>query len=129
MARPPSAFGIRHVALLVPDMKAAEAFYCGLLGYDVEWRPDPENLYLTMGGRDNLALHKGKEVAADTRLDHFGIMVKSAEDVDAWHAHLKAGGVTIVKEPKTHRDGARSFYCADPAGNVLQFIHHPPIKA
>jgi catechol 2,3-dioxygenase-like lactoylglutathione lyase family enzyme len=38
-----------------------------------------------------------------------------------------ANGVDIVKPPKTHRDGARSFYCRDPDGNVVQFIHHPPI--
>ena len=31
-------------------------------------------------------------------------------------------------QPKTHRDGARSFYCADPDGNVVQMIFHPPIS-
>jgi hypothetical protein len=30
--------------------------------------------------------------------------------------------------PRTHRDGARSFYCFDPAGNLVQFIYHPPIS-
>ena len=64
----------------------------------------------------------------ETRLDHFGIVLKKAVDVDAWHEHLKAGGAKILKEPKTHRDGARSFYTQDPDGNVLQFIHHPPIS-
>lgn len=123
----PPTLGIRHVALFVSDVARAEAFYCGVLGYRVEWRPDPENLYLTMGGQDNLALHKGAVPPGETRLDHFGIMLRRAEDVDAWHAHLKAGGIVIAKEPKTHRDGARSFYAKDPDGNVLQFIHHPPV--
>jgi catechol-2,3-dioxygenase len=105
-------------------MAKAEAFYCGLLGYQVEWRPDADNLYLTMHGEDNLALHKGTP-GKETRLDHFGIILKKAEDVDAWHEHLKAHA---VKAPKTHRDGARSFYVKDPDGNGLQFIHHPPIS-
>jgi predicted enzyme related to lactoylglutathione lyase len=35
--------------------------------------------------------------------------------------------VKILKEPKTHRDGARSFYCLDPAGNTVQMIYHPPL--
>jgi catechol 2,3-dioxygenase-like lactoylglutathione lyase family enzyme len=117
------------VALFVGDLAAAEAFYCGVLGYQVEWRPDEENLYLTMNGQDNLALHKGKTALGETRLDHFGIVLRKAADVDAWHAHLKAHGAVIAKEPKTHRDGARSFYAKDPDGNVLQFIHHPPIAA
>ena len=127
MALPPT-LGIRHVALFVSDMKKAEDFYCGALGYQVEWRPDPGNLYLTMNGEDNLALHAGSKPLGETRLDHFGIVLRRAQDVDAWHAHLKARGVRILKEPKTHRDGARSFYCADPEGNALQFIHHPPIS-
>lgn len=123
----PPTLGIRHIALLVSDMKKAEEFYCGVLGYQVEWRPDPDNLYLTAGGQDNLALHKGKETPAETRLDHFGIVLRQAADVDAWHAHLKSHGAVIIHAPKTHRDGARSFYTKDPDGNVLQFIHHPPI--
>jgi catechol 2,3-dioxygenase-like lactoylglutathione lyase family enzyme len=119
----PPTLGIRHVALFVEDIARAEAFYCGLLGYQVEWRPDPDNLYLTMNGQDNLALHRG-DAKGETRLDHFGIVLRKAEDVDAWYEHVKA---YAVKGPKTHRDGARSFYVKDPDGNGLQFIHHPPI--
>ena len=119
----PKTLGIRHIALFVEDIAVSEAFYCGKLGYQAEWRPDADNLYLTMNGQDNLALHKGKP-AAETRLDHFGIMLRRAEDVDAWYEHLKSHA---VKAPKTHRDGARSFYVKDPDGNGLQFIHHPPI--
>jgi catechol 2,3-dioxygenase-like lactoylglutathione lyase family enzyme len=126
--RPPETLGIRHVALFVTDLAKAESFYSGVLGYEVEWRPDADNLYLTANGRDNLALHKAKSALGETRLDHFGIVLKKAEDVDAWHEHLKARGAKILKEPKTHRDGARSFYTQDPDGNVLQFIHHPPIS-
>lgn len=122
----PTTLGIRHIALFTEDLARAEAFYCGMLGYQVEWRPDADNLYLTMNGQDNLALHKkipGPE-GPGTRLDHFGIVLRKAEDVDAWYEHLKA---YAVKAPKTHRDGARSFYLKDPDGNGLQFIHHPPI--
>jgi catechol 2,3-dioxygenase-like lactoylglutathione lyase family enzyme len=123
---PPATLGIRHVALKTADLARAERFYTQVLGYRVEWRPDPDNVYLT-GGADNLALHKDAGPATGGALDHFGIMLKAAEDVDAWAAHLRAHGVTLLKEPKTHRDGARSFYTADPDGVVIQFIHHPPI--
>ena len=119
----PKTLGIRHIALFVKSIADSEAFYCGKLGYQVEWRPDPDNLYLTMNGHDNLALHKG-EPRGETRLDHFGIILRKAEDVDAWYEHLKA---SAFKPPKTHRDGARSFYVKDPDGIALQFIHHPPI--
>jgi catechol 2,3-dioxygenase-like lactoylglutathione lyase family enzyme len=95
----------------------------------VEWRPDPDNVYLT-GGADNLALHRitGPHAdAAQQRLDHIGFILAKVGQVDAWHAFLKSQGVRILKEPRTHRDGARSFYCSDPDGNSVQFIHHPPL--
>jgi len=107
-------------------MAQARRFYVDVLGYRVEWEPDPENLYLT-NGSDNLALHAAADVGAQGALDHFGVMLKREGDVDVWAAYLKGKGITLEKEPKTHRDGARSFYVKDPEGNVLQFIHHPPI--
>ena len=130
---PPPTLGIRHIALRVRDLAASEGFYTGLLGYRVEWRPDPDNVYLTSGG-DNLALHRAARAgpvqdAADVgALDHFGILLRSPEDVDAWARHLRAGGAALQAEPRTHRDGARSFYVRDPEGNMLQFIYHPPLS-
>lgn len=121
----PPTLGIRHVALKVADLEKSEAFYVKVLGYGVEWRPDPDNVYLTTG-QDNLALHRDK-TAPGGALDHFGIMLRRPEDVDAWAERLKSAGVKLAKEPKTHRDGARSFYAPDPEGNVIQFIYHPPI--
>lgn len=120
--------GLRHVALFVRDLEACERFYCELLGMQVEWRPDPDNLYLC-GGIDNLALHRSDRDAGNAaqKLDHIGFIVDSAEQVDAWHEFLLGEGVEIRTAPKTHRDGARSFYCLDPDATLVQIIHHPPI--
>ena len=130
MKRPAATVGLRHAALNVNDLEACERFYVELLGMQAEWRPDTDNVYLT-GGSDNLALHRappGFVPAESQRLDHIGFIVRTPEQVDAWHAFLKANDVTIVKEPRTHRDGARSFYCQDPDGNVVQIIYHSPIS-
>lgn len=119
--------GLRHVALFVHRLEECVAFYTQVLGYHVEWHPDPDNIYLCSGS-DNLALHRRAEPAPDHgRLDHIGVLVKAADDVDRWHDRCTAANVTIVAKPRTHRDGARSFYCKDPDGTVVQFIHHPPI--
>src|SRR5688500_10183101 len=72
---PPPALGIRHVALKVKDLEAQEKFYTRVLGYEVEWRPDADNVYLTLGNADNLALHREKTLVPKVGpLDHFGIM-------------------------------------------------------
>ena len=110
-------------------------FYVDLLGFDVEWEPDADNVYLS-SGTDNLALHRaplagtGQEGqgAVPGALDHFGLIVRSPADVDAWAAFLASRGVTIDQPPRTHRDGARSCYFKDPDGNSVQIIHHPPIS-
>jgi catechol 2,3-dioxygenase-like lactoylglutathione lyase family enzyme len=117
--------GIRHVALFVADLAAAERFWVDVMGYAVEWRPDPDNVYLH-GARDNLALHR-KDVPADGRLDHIGIAVAGADDVDAWAAHLEGHGVALKAAPRTHRDGSRSLYLEGPEGLVVQIIHHSPM--
>ena len=130
MSRPASGFGMRHVALFVRDMAACEHFYVDLLGMSVEWRPDGHNVYLTSGS-DNLALHQADEKQsrdeASQRLDHIGFFVATAADVDAWFDWLRRHAVRMRTEPRTHRDGARSFYCYDPDGTQVQIIHHPPV--
>ena len=128
MKRPNPTTGLRHLALKVYKLEACEAFYVDLLGMIVEWQPDPDNIYLC-SGNDNLALHRVNSPIPkeNQHLDHLGFILSSAEDVDSWHAFLLAHQVKILKAPKTHRDGARSFYCEDPDGNVVQLIHHPPI--
>ena len=124
--KPPKAIGLCHVALKVQDIKICESFYVNLLGYTVEWRPDSDNIYLS-SGRDNLALHRVDDIEGTGALDHIGIVLKQAEDVDLWHEFLSQHNVRIDSPPKTHRDNARSFYCFDPEGNRVQIIYHPPI--
>jgi catechol 2,3-dioxygenase-like lactoylglutathione lyase family enzyme len=129
MSGPPPTRGIRHVALLCADIAKMERFYCDVIGYVVEWRPSEAELYLTRG-EDNLALHalSAPRDGAETRLDHVGLLMSRPEDVDAWAVYLAEKGIRLDTQPRTHRDGARSFYTRDPEGNRLQFLYHPPIS-
>lgn len=130
MTKPNPTAGLHHVALFIKNFDACEHFYVDLLGMSIDWRPDPDNLYLT-SGNDNFALHRAPEgfnPVKPQRLDHIGFFLKERADVDAWFEFLSAEGVTIMAKPKDHRDGTRSFYCADPDGNVVQMIYYPRIK-
>ena len=123
--------GIRHVALRVKDLSKSLEFYTRTLGMRVEWQPDNTNAYLTSGS-DNLALHQIAPAdpigVASGGLDHFGLLVSSPGEVDFWAAKLKAEGVVLAQEAKTHRDGARSIYFRDPDGFLIQLLYHPPIS-
>lgn len=130
MQRPAATEGMRHVALFVTDLEACEHFYVELLGMQVEWRPDPDNVYLS-SGNDNLALHRATadfDTSGNQKLDHIGFIIKTPEQVDEWYAYLQHHNVVMRQPPRTHRDGARSFYCYDPANTVVQIIYHPPIS-
>lgn len=123
----PKTLGLHHVALNVFDVEACVYFYKNIFNMSIDWQPDADNVYLTSGS-DNLALHRVEKCErnrASQRLDHIGFFVESPESVDEWFLFLKKNNVKIIHEPKTHRDGARSLYCADPDGNVVQVIHIP----
>ena len=126
-SRPPM-LGLHHVALQTVHYEQTRSFYIDVMGMSIEWEPDTDNVYLT-SGTDNLAIHRvPSQQNGDQCLDHIGFVVGCPNDVDAWHVYLVANEVEIDTLPRTHRDGARSFYCIDPAGVRLQVIYHPPLS-
>jgi len=125
------------VALNVTALEDCLTFYTEVIGMAIEWQPDGDNVFLC-SGNDNLALHRILEsqpgAPLDTksqtkdRLDHIGFIIDNIDDIDRWHQHLQEQHVSIAQPPKTHRDGARSLYCHDPDGTLVQLIYHPPIS-
>ena len=123
--------GMRHIALKVRDVKRSKAFYQEVLGMDVVWEPDSQNVYLS-SGPDNIALH---EVAFDTtnaarseQLDHFGFLVESIERLRELETEFRNHGIKIVAPFKVHRDGSASFYMTDPDGIVIQMLYEPTLS-
>ena len=122
--------GIKHVALKVKNFDNCLKFYTDILGMDIDWQPDDDNVYLS-NGKDNLALHKDSNLdlsSKNNRLDHYGIMLKTKDDVDYWFNFIKSHNIEIFKDIKDHRDGSRSFYCYDPDKNILQIMWHPTLN-
>lgn len=130
--------GLRHLALRVTNLARSRAFYEQVLGMQVVWEPDPDNVYFS-SGTDNLALH---QIAAGELeayrplkaqlLDHVGVILESPQAVDRMFAAVepvlvRLGGA-IAKPPKQHRDGSYSFYFSDPDGNVIQALYEPTIS-
>lgn len=126
--RPQPFNGLRHLALIVDDLEAVEAFYVETLGMSVLRRASENLVYLTLGN-DNLSLARTKKPAgAGGCLDHFGFIVDTKEQLDEWYTYLKAVGADLMDEPHDHADGARSFHVRDPAGNVIQPLYHAALS-
>ena len=124
--RPVGLLGLRHAAIQVNQLHAAESFYVDLLGYTADRRPSYDSVYLTKGN-DLLTLHQfqDKFPTKSQRLSHLGFAVESSEDVDAWHRFLSDHQVKMGTDPIAHRDGGYSFWCYDPDGNVVQVFYQP----
>ena len=127
------------MALRVMDLPQSRRFYEQILGMQVVWEPDPENVYFS-SGIDNLALHqisKGELNSYDSSktqlLDHMGVILESPQAVDQMYREIvpliESLGGRITKEPKLHRDSSYSFYFSDPDGNVIQALYEPTISA
>lgn len=121
------------------DLPQSRRFYEQILGMQVVWEPDPENVYFS-SGIDNLALHqisKGELNSYDSSktqlLDHMGVILESPHAVDQMYREIvpliESLGGRITKEPKLHRDSSYSFYFSDPDGNVIQALYEPTISA
>ncbi len=122
--------GLRHIALNVSDVARSVEFYCRVLCMQVEWKPDEDNVYLT-SGTDNLAIHKlpdGAQPGVVQKVHHIGFVVNQIQDVDEWADRIQSLNIPFAQPPKTHRDGARSFYFSDPDGMLIQLLYHPPIS-
>ena len=125
MDRPAHA-GLRHLALHARDLDAMRRFYVDMLGFEVEWEPDPDNVYLSSGS-DNLALHRAAPEGPGA-LDHLGFIVDTREEVDLLARRLAEKGVKVAAAPRDHRDGTRSFYCLDPDGLRIQVLFEPTLS-
>lgn len=122
---------MRHIALKVTDMVRSKKFYQDMLGMEVVWEPDPQNVYLS-SGCDNIALHEVSlnfaTGAVEQQLDHLGFVVATIDRVKQLEETFRASGVKIVYPFKVHRDGSASFYCADPDGIVIQMLYEPHLS-
>src|SRR5437867_12601018 len=91
--------GMRHIALRVKDIKRSKHFYQEILGMEVVWEPDPQNVYLS-SGVDNLALHQsssGNDSSSEKQsLDHLGFVVESTERVRELDLECSANVVRFI---------------------------------
>lgn len=128
MEKPGRLNGMRHIAFVMPNLEECERFYVEVMGMTVLNRASKDLVYLTCGN-DNLSLGRSDVPAGGVqRMDHFGFVVDSREELDAWYQYFKSRGVTLLDRPFDHSDGARSFHLLDPAGNTIQPIYHPAIS-
>lgn len=110
---------IGHVHLHVSDIKSAEAFYCGVLGFDLMLRYGPSASFVSAGGyHHHLGLNTWAGVGASPPppdsigLIWYAVVLPDQEALDEVVTRVKVAGAPI----ETHADG---FLVHDPSQNGI----------
>jgi catechol 2,3-dioxygenase-like lactoylglutathione lyase family enzyme len=118
---------VATVIVPVADQDAALAFYCGKLGFETRVEIPFGNGYrwIEVGLGDEattIALAPPPEGAAATGNRETGISLQ-ADDIDAYHAQLKASGVDVDAEVQRMGDPVPPmFWLRDAEGNSLMVV-------
>ena len=119
-ARAPHGTTIGHVHLQVSELREIEAFYAGLVGFDVVVRGYPGALFVSAGGyHHHLGLNTwhsaGSRPPADGAigLRSYEILLPDEAELERVTARLSDGGVTVTSDPEHPGRLVR-----DPSGNT-----------
>ena len=118
-----------HLAFPVHDLKAAKRFYVDGLGCSLG-RESETAMTLELGGHQivaqlsSLALERQKGIYPR----HFGLILTSQEDWQAFASRAQANGLTFFQHPRVRYAGTRiehrTFFLEDPSHNLLEFKHY-----
>ena len=115
---------ILHVSLLVADTERALAFYCGVLGLEVDpTRPDLgfPGAWLKVGEASIHLLELPNPDPVVGRPEHGGRdrhLALAVEDFEGLVRALDAAGMSYTRS----RSGRPAIFCRDSDGNALEFI-------
>src|ERR1700730_5613355 len=110
---------LRHLALLVRDIRTARRFYEKYLGFadgESAWHGDV--LFIRDGDGFDLALMKGEHPPNPGAFHHFGFLLPEASAVRELQKRLEADGVPILEVIEDAEQV--SFKCADPDGYTVE---------
>jgi catechol 2,3-dioxygenase-like lactoylglutathione lyase family enzyme len=116
--------GLRSVALNVPDLAKAEAFYTQVWHLEVAQRGEGV-IYLRGSGSDAylLALHAGGPAP---QIRHVTLRARSEDGLRAVAAHVGSAGGTLVRDVSPVAGdpaGGIGLVLRDPDGRVFQVVH------
>jgi catechol 2,3-dioxygenase len=117
----PSGTRIGHVHLQVAELEHSEAFYNGLLGFDVVVRGYPGALFVSAGGyHHHIGMNTWHSAGStppapgSVGLRSFEVALPGGEELERVLARVRAAGIELEASP----DGASVV--RDPSGNAVQ---------
>lgn len=109
---------LKHLALLVHDIRKARRFYETYFGFDEDSQWQGDVLFIRNRAGFDLALMRGEHPPNPGAFVHFGFKVASARDVEATQLRLEVDAVPIVEVVR--EPDLVSFKCLDPDGYTVE---------
>jgi catechol 2,3-dioxygenase len=117
--RAPTATRMGHVHLQVSELRETEAFYAGILGFDVVVRGYPGALFVSAGGyHHHLGLNTWNSAGASppapgsVGLRSYDVILPDQASLQAVLADVRAAGIALTEQPE-------GTLVRDPSGNGL----------
>jgi catechol 2,3-dioxygenase-like lactoylglutathione lyase family enzyme len=119
---------VKHLALAVSDRERSREFYETYLGFGAEPAREYDGGVLMLYNADgfSLALGPTEEHISFPSFLHFGIHLRSPEEVWEFRDRLAAGGVRIVEEWDEPEYASVKFL--DPDGYVVEAAAEPHLR-
>lgn len=117
---------IAHACVMTHDLKAAEDFYCRVLGlekiFDFNRPSGRMGFYLTAGGRTYVEVFTDKDAPLTPlgQINHFCFEVNSLDDAIA---HIRKKGVEITNK-KYGVDDTWQAWLHDPSGSRIELFEY-----
>ena len=116
--------GLNHIIMTIKDVKTSQAFYGGLLGFELEAIAD--GFFLRIGGVTIFFFPSSHPIPDDRfnefriGLDHLSFTAPSESALRALADHLQAAGVN-TKGVETYHTGNRYVAFRDPDNIQLEY--------
>jgi catechol 2,3-dioxygenase len=127
----PAGTGIGHVHLKVGDLARAEAFYCGLLGFEITTRYGSDAVFISAGGYHhhiglNTWYSKGAQPAPQRSagLFHTAILYPTRKDLAIALKRLLDAGYPLTGA--SDHGVSEALYLDDPDGNGVELYWDRP---
>jgi catechol 2,3-dioxygenase len=130
---PPIAAGTRigHVHLKVADVERSLAFYCGVLGFELQQRYGPQAAFVSAGGyHHHIGLNSWESQGGSppppgtTGLFHVAILYPTRADLADALKRLAMNGVPL--DGASDHGVSEALYLHDPDGNGLELYWDKP---
>ena len=118
---------VLETVLYTEDLESARGFYVGVLGLEEISFDASRDLFMKCAGSVLIIFKASRTIVPDsgvpphgaTGCGHLAFSATQDELVN-WKTRLENAKIEITREV-TWKNGARSIYFCDPAGNVLEF--------